>query len=265
MKRAAFTLIELLVVIAIIMLLVGVLTPVLASVKQQSRAINCRSNLRQLSFALSIYEHGNGTFPYAFDKSRVNPPATGYAGIGTRDGPGWWWFHYLMPILGNDLSEGTVFWCPARNIKEKTAKPNILCGNYGVNRAVSKDAIGIGSNEFWGEPLGLSQVPGPSRTLLLLDSGYSSISWWGVTNATGSDKPFENSDRKQCFYVPGARINSERTISAGFESDALQGRHPNKTINVVFVDGHSEAVPADDLFVQQTGDNFENRCPLWLP
>lgn len=264
MKHTAFTLIELLVVIAIIMMLIGVLAPVLGTVKQQSKTIVCRSNLRQLSFAFTVYEQENGTFPYAFDRTHINPPPMGYAGIGTFDLTGWWWFHFLTDTLGKNFEKGTVFWCPARNIRGSSSRGNILCANYGVNRAICKD-VQLQNGEFAGTPLGLDQIPSPIQTLLLLDSGYSLISWWGVTNATEPGKPFENERRVGCFYVPGAAINKERTISPGFESDALDGRHPNKTINVVFADGHSDCVAADDLFVEEIGDNYTNRSPLWLP
>jgi len=134
-----------------------------------------------------------------------------------------------------------------------------------VNRDVCKDAQEMGNNEFFGAPLGLDQIPRPSQTMLLLDSGYSLISWWGATNAIALGKPFENTQREGCFYVPGCKINKKRVISPGFELDALNGRHPNRTVNVAFADGHSSRLKADDLFVEKIGDNYTNRTPLWLP
>jgi prepilin-type processing-associated H-X9-DG protein len=267
-KRTAFTLIELLAVIATLAILIGVLAPALRAARQQAEAVVCSSNLKQLSLALTLYEQENRAFPHGFNDTlplvMTSPPGN-YPGDHAYDSIGWWWFHFLTSTLGENFEKGTVFWCPSRSIKEFSPQENILCANYGVNRAICKDVEGVGSNEFFGAPLGLDQIPRPSQTLLVIDSGYSLISWWGVTNASAPGKPFENANREGCFYVPGAAINNERTIFPGFESDALDGRHPNRTVNVVFADSHLAYLRADDLFVEEIDGKYTNRSPLWLP
>ena len=62
-KSRGFTLIELLVVIAIIALLMSILMPALARVKNQARTVGCRANLRQWTLFFSMYaEDNNGRF-----------------------------------------------------------------------------------------------------------------------------------------------------------------------------------------------------------
>ena len=58
----AFTLIELLVVISIIALLLAILMPALAAARSGSRALACKSNLRQLLIAGIGYAMENDGF-----------------------------------------------------------------------------------------------------------------------------------------------------------------------------------------------------------
>ncbi len=266
MRRTGFTLIELLVVIAVIAVLISILVPALRAARQQAQAAVCSSNLKQLVLALKMYEQENGTFPYGFDDSTNIEPPGDYPG-GTRDLQGWWWFHLLADILEENFGKETILWCPSRNVKD----PYILCGNYGLNRAICKDQpnpeTGRLDGEFVGTPLALNQIRHPAGTLLITDSGYSLISWRAASNAP--PPLFDNPMREGSFYVPGLVINKKRllegTISPGCQLDAIDGRHQNKTVNVGFVDGHIDRVKANDLFVEEAGGSYSNRSPLWLP
>jgi prepilin-type N-terminal cleavage/methylation domain-containing protein/prepilin-type processing-associated H-X9-DG protein len=261
MRGMGFTLVELLVVIAIIAMLMSILVPISHTAREQARLLACGSNLKQLSLALTTYAQVNETFPYGFDASAlgIDIPPGGYPGDLSRDLLGWWWYHSLSGIGGPNYGKGTVLWCPSRNVSEST----ILCGNYGVNRAICKDAPGFTVSEFVGTPLPLYQIRRPEETLLITDSGYTLISWKGVTNA--SVQPFENTRREGAFYIPGLQINIDRPIFPGQEADARDGRHLNKNVNVGFVDGHVSRVKADDLFVEEIEGQYSNRYPLWLP
>lgn len=66
--RSAFTLIELLVVIGIVSILVAILLPVFAHVREMGRRTVCASNLRQLGQAVQMYSQDNDDlFPYGAD------------------------------------------------------------------------------------------------------------------------------------------------------------------------------------------------------
>lgn len=66
-SRRGFTLIELLVVIAIIAILAAILFPVFARAREAARQTSCRSNVKQLGTALSMYaqDYDEALAPYA--------------------------------------------------------------------------------------------------------------------------------------------------------------------------------------------------------
>jgi prepilin-type N-terminal cleavage/methylation domain-containing protein/prepilin-type processing-associated H-X9-DG protein len=268
-KRNAFTLIELLVVIAVIASLIAVLVPVLKSVRENSKAVVCGSNVRQLYFALAAYETQNRAFPYGnyVFMPPVKPPG-GYVGSSVYDSLCWWWFDFASDFLGKSRDRKSLLWCPSRHIKE-TVSANILLGNYGVNEVICKIPTTGTRPETKGLPLRLGQIQHPSQTLLVMDSGYSVLTWFHAIDPDLLSFTLEN-DKKDSGYVPGLyTVNKKRLWKfrpvADFSVDALEGRHPNRTVNVGFVDGHLTRQNADNLQVQKAGSEYKNQAPLWLP
>jgi len=265
MKRPSFTLVEVLVVIATITLLIAISLPSLQSSRQHAKAVLCNSNIKQLTFGLLLYETENQTMPYGFDNTPNKPPPGGYAGGSSYDRKGWWWFNYIEGFYKKSNIEKTVVRCPSKLLMNPKLKRNILCGNYGVSRSICKsfDDRQPFREEFVGTPLSTNKIPRPGETLLIMDSGYSIISWWHA-----SDEPpvtLGNATIEDTAYVPGIEANKDRELWSGQEEDAIYGRHPNKTVNVGFADGHVSREKADDLFVEKTGDYYKNKSPLWVP
>ena len=94
-KEKGFTLIELLVVIAIIALLMAILMPALASVKDKAKAVACQSNLKQWGVVFHMYtEENDGYFQEGWT-IRVK--------CGDR------WFDLLKPYFGDS---NDILFCP---------------------------------------------------------------------------------------------------------------------------------------------------------
>lgn len=262
MKSTGFTLIELLVVISIVALLMAILAPASQSARQQARTALCGSNIKQLTLGLFVYEAENQTLPYGFHDT-LTPPPGGYPGYAQYDRKGWWWFNHIGGLYNKAESKKSVLHCPSKQLRNPRLKNNILCGNYGVNQSICKSSSGRRSHaEFIGTPLSTSDISRPAETLLIVDSGYSIITWW---HATDEPPVSLGCTIEDTAYIPGLSINDARSLWPGQEQDAINGRHPNKSVNVGYVDGHISRVKADDLFVEKTNNGYKNCPPLWLP
>ena len=267
MKRFGFTIIELLVVFAIVVLITGLLIPALRIGRLQTKTVVCSSNIKQILNLLAIYEQQNGIFPYGFDDSSlIAGRRENYFGDPScGDKKGKWWFQSISYIPNAKAGIGSVFWCPSRCIKDPTpSKQNMLCGNYGVNRSICKDAPGLSGtigSEYVGTPPNLSQISHPESTLLVVDSGYSLISWQGATNANVSR--FET-PRGKSFYIPGINANEQRILLSGNRDDAIIGRHIWKTVNVGYADNHTKRLKAEELFVPEGNGIYTNIYQTWM-
>ena len=195
-KKKAFTLIELLVVIAIIALLMSILMPALARVRQQAKSVICQSNLKNwaLFYAMYMDEKGGGFFWHG--------PCT-YGDIGTTR-----WLNRLRPYYkdNNDLRL-----CPAATNFDrrnpfralKWTEPSThycLHGDYwsyGSNWWICNSEVGT-----WHDGICLSTSPeypkywrtnavkNAGRIPVLLDAGY----YGAWPENTDSPQPYESSD-----------------------------------------------------------------------
>jgi prepilin-type N-terminal cleavage/methylation domain-containing protein/prepilin-type processing-associated H-X9-DG protein len=261
MQKNGFTLLELLVVIAIIALLAGIIFPSLVAAKMRAKSTICSSNQRQISFAFLMYKEQTGYYPFGFSDYEYTilntPPLGSWPGSGS-DRKGWWWFNYLQDSVYLNPKQGSVLWCPSRSVSP-TFKLNILCINYGVNRSVCPNNPEGTTSPFASLPKKSEELRKPAGTLLLGDSGYSLLSWQAATNT--ASPVYENPARVNLFYIPGLKRNQTRNELAA-NRDAIRGRHPGQTLNLIFADGHSETRPAEFL---EVGPNVNSLRPPWSP
>jgi type II secretory pathway pseudopilin PulG len=119
--RIAFTLVELLVVIGLIALLIGILLPVLSSVREKANRVKCSTNLRQIGQAELTYAVDNkGHYPRVYWEGNA---AAFYFVLQRTPAPGSW------PYDPNDVTAGIyllvryrmltldVFLCPSSTQK----------------------------------------------------------------------------------------------------------------------------------------------------
>jgi len=95
--KKGFTLIELLVVMVIIALLIGLLLPALSRAKEEARKTQCRSNLRQLGMAMTMYANDNGGYMVVMGCGVEGSQPAGYPplyGTGRTDA----WFANLLTV-----------------------------------------------------------------------------------------------------------------------------------------------------------------------
>jgi len=263
MRPRAFTLIELLVVISITALLMAVLLPALGRVRQQARATACRANIHQLLISLHQYDSEHHSLPYGFDKLRPGTPPGGFVGSMAYEVPGWWWFHYAGIVRNRSREALKAVQCPSKRLDDPALNKDPLCGNYGVNRALCKSSWALKpySESFVGTPLSLGDLRNPGSTLLVVDSGYGLTCWWLATAEPPS--ALGKAGMEDTAYIPGLKINTSITVRPGQTADAIGGRHPNKTVNIGFADGHADLQPAGGLLVEKVKDDQYTNTRLW--
>jgi prepilin-type processing-associated H-X9-DG protein len=140
-RRGGFSTVELLMVIALIAVLIGLLLPVLAHVRENGRRTACLSNLQQLhrAFALYAQDHDGNLPPYQNGLGRA------VGGIGS--GPGKPGRRVEIPdraealtaALAPYLKNGDIWFCPSDRYARSDSTAGLLrhrFSSYRVHQAL---------------------------------------------------------------------------------------------------------------------------------
>ena len=116
-RNRAFTLIELLVVITIIGILMGLLMPGLASMRENGRRLQCSNNLHNVGIATLAHVAANGNYPTGgWGVAWTGDPDRGF---NFRQPGGW--IYNILPFMDNvaihDMGKGMIF----QSSQQKTA------------------------------------------------------------------------------------------------------------------------------------------------
>lgn len=229
--KKGFTLIELLVVIAVIALLLALSMPAFTAARAGSRALACKSNLRQLLLANIGYASENGGFLVPAASDMMDSPGL-HRWHGTRKSLNEPFDPKKGPLAGY-LCESQVKECPSSVtfLQDNDWNSNFErgCGGYGYNMTYVGSRLwqaGLKTQRDWldayAKTTRTDEIKMPALTLMFTDAAM----------ANNGDSLIEYS-----FAEPPFALQNGVPVTSFYMSPSIHFRH-NDNANTGWADGH---------------------------
>jgi prepilin-type N-terminal cleavage/methylation domain-containing protein/prepilin-type processing-associated H-X9-DG protein len=226
-RRSGFTLVELLVVIGIIALLISILLPALNKVREQGRSTVCKSNIRQIYYAMLNYANENqGRMALPSDIAETyatysDQPA-GFFMMATPASTLDFVNGVLWPYIGQGANIRTaIVNCPSEIGDVRPTGPASVGPrnySYSFNSQLRGTSYAVGALTYF-HGIKMVQIVHPAQKILIVEEAYP--------NDTNAD-------------------------ISGTSNDQLCNRHFTNS-NQGFADGHVDSYSIADLGLNTTG------------
>lgn len=251
-KVKAFTLIELLVVISIIAVLMAIMMPALSRVREQGKAVTCRSRLKQWGIAFYLYGTDNsGQIPFYVDDYRKQTEAARI-----------YWYEVLAPYLQaqSDDNRGDGFDNEIRQCPSSTSNMPVSLGiNFSWDGESAPFCAGINGNGKAFTPFNLAKLSNPGSVMALTDvGGYPSTPGGSPRQGRWVYNPLGGHGFTYDFDGDGILDSSGETTPFNYGNPKI---HMNGS-NVLLFDGHAEWVSYQDLWLDQEDDEKGRKIPV---